>query len=190
MYMHQWRLFIATELPDQIRNALGQAQHELGLSKLALTYVRPGAMHLTLAFLGNVASNAIAPIVACMQLAKQPCGTLRLAKAGAFPSLTRPSIAWVGLSGALTELRSIYVSLQTCLHQLGYPSEHRQYTPHLTLARVRRDASPQERSAIGRALQSLKLEPLAWQPTQLCLYRSELLPGESRYTNLAQVDLT
>ena len=187
--MEYWRLFIACALPAPIRNALVQAQAELRQAGCALTYVRPEAMHLTLAFLGRGTPDGIPGIVACMQAAAQPCGALWLGQAGAFPSLTRPSVVWLGLGGATADLSKVYNMLQPGLHTLGCPPDRRVFTPHLTLGRVRREATAQQHGHIGLAVQTLRVEPLVWQPSQLCLYRSELLPTGPRYTLLAYVEL-
>ena len=46
------RLFIAVDLPEEVKNELGRVPKQSGLGKI--TYVKPENIHLTLKFLGEV----------------------------------------------------------------------------------------------------------------------------------------
>ncbi len=55
----QLRLFVACELPDDVRTALGRVQDDLRrLGAGRLRWVRPEGIHVTLKFLGAVETDA------------------------------------------------------------------------------------------------------------------------------------
>ena len=66
--MEQIRSFIAIELPDEVKRAIGRVQAQLREgSRAPAKWVDPGGLHLTLKFLGNVDANAVGRITAALQ---------------------------------------------------------------------------------------------------------------------------
>jgi 2'-5' RNA ligase len=80
--------------------------------------------------------------------------------------------------------------VQKALHLLGFASESRPFSPHLTLARVRQEASPQERHTLAEAVRALALPTSPEFAVQsISLMRSDLRPGGAVYTCLASFPL-
>ena len=71
---------------------------------------------------------------------------------GVFPNMKRIQIIWVGLSGELEKLGQLQKRIEESLKPLGFPAEARPFTPHLTLARVRDYARPDERQKLGQLI--------------------------------------
>src|SRR2546428_563869 len=63
--------------------------------------------------------------------------TIALRQLGAFPSLHRPQILWVGVEDGAAELQALAAKLETQLAHHRFPPEERPFRPHLTLARIR-----------------------------------------------------
>src|SRR5205823_5512585 len=60
--------------------------------------------------------------------------------AGCFPNPRRPRVVWVGVGEGLQEMVGLHDALEPPLLRLGcYRREERQYTPHVTLGRVKSD---------------------------------------------------
>jgi 2'-5' RNA ligase len=95
--------------------------------------------HLTLLFLGRVADERVAPLVAAAApaVAAAPPMTLRLAGGGRFGSVRRPQVAWAGLDGDVRPLVELAGRLAAAARSLGLPVEDRPFRPHLTLGRWR-----------------------------------------------------
>jgi RNA 2',3'-cyclic 3'-phosphodiesterase len=187
-----YRLFIALELPDEVEQALESAQRQLQGERPPVKWVAPGAMHLTLRFLGDTDAGLVEPLGAAMSaaLGNLPAPLLHLGAAGAFPGLSRPSVVWVGLGGDLEGLRRLHAALEEPLAALGFPPEERRFHPHLTLGRVRRDAGPQEQRRLGELVRSLPVPAASpWRAGRVTLFRSELRPSGSVYTALAGTSL-
>jgi 2'-5' RNA ligase len=96
-------------------------------------------MHVTLLFLGEVAELEVVSIcrVVTEQAALLPEFTMDLTGVGAFPTLRRPKVLWIGIRQGSEVLQRIHDALETPLLELGcYRREDRAYTPHLTLGRL------------------------------------------------------
>ena len=190
------RTFVAVELPDQVRAAIGSAQAELrgalGARAGAVRWVDPAGAHLTLKFLGDTPESAVPGIEVALRaaLAGASAFALRTGALGCFPSGRAPRVLWLGLDGELEPLTAARGAIEAAIAPLGWPTEARPFSPHLTLGRLRPDASPAERAGIGKAAGAIWPPP----PTPLAvaavsLMRSELGPRGARYTRLVEVSL-
>src|SRR4051794_37491807 len=99
--METYRLFIAVELPPNVKAELADAQTWLRRAKLPVNWVAPGRMHLTLRFLGTTSVALIPELDRAIRagLAQHSAMTLRLSGAGAFPNDRRPNVVWAGVGG-------------------------------------------------------------------------------------------
>jgi len=100
--------------------------------------VRPEVVHLTLKFLGDTDESLIPQIVEAIVAAVDgiPPFSIRLIGTGAFPNLRRMTVLWVGIEGG-ERLVAIAGRLEDRLESLGFPRERREFSPHVTVARVR-----------------------------------------------------
>ena len=193
------RLFLALDISAEAKAALAATQMQLSEADplTRVRWVRPEGTHLTLYFFGNVAPDnfeAIQTDCRAAVAAAPPVGfSLRLAELGTFPSLRQPRVLWVGVQGDLSALRATQQIVANALNVRGHRPVDHAFNPHITLGRLREDASPTDRSAAGAALQTMSpqiLAALAAVPpfTIACatLYRSRLQPGGSVYEPVAQ----
>jgi 2'-5' RNA ligase len=188
------RLFIALELPSEVKQALNAAQQRLERSgQHPVKWVSPASMHLTLHFLGETEPAQVPALLAALeeacaigQAAGRPAAPLlRLAALGAFPNLRRPSTIWAGVEGALQPLQQLHQALGHALEPLGFVTETRPFRAHLTLGRVRRDATPQQCRALGAALSEAPApEPVRWPLGEPALFESTLTREGARYTRI------
>ncbi|MFC2007625.1 RNA 2',3'-cyclic phosphodiesterase [Chloroflexota bacterium] len=159
--MEQVRSFIAIELPDEIKLALVRLQDRLKSGKeYPVKWVDPYSIHLTLKFLGNVSMDSVGQIANAMKKAAGGVSPfqLEIKGLGVFPNLSRVQVAWVGLSGNIGQLDQLQQSLESDLASLGFAPESRPFKPHLTLARLRDRALPDERNSFGQLITSTGFE--------------------------------
>jgi 2'-5' RNA ligase len=188
--MPTYRLFIAAELPAAVKDSLLAVQSQLRAARPPVAWVAPEAMHLTLRFLGDTDAALVEPLGAAMHAALGATSTPRLwlARAGAFPSLARPSVLWVGVRGDTAALQRAHAALERELDALGLPPADKPFAPHLTIGRVRRDARPDEQVRLGERLRDLPPPDGApWHVERITLLRSELGSGGAIHTPLAGV---
>jgi len=187
--MEPIRAFIAIELPSQIKAALAQLQGNLRTSKNAsVKWVDPQVIHLTLKFLGNVDEAEIPALTTALSEAVRGVApfSLQLGDPGAFPGNQAPRVVWVGVEGEIEPLRTLHNNIDCVLAPLGFPPEKRAFSPHLTLGRVREEASPGEKRRLGENVAALKIETKSsFKVESLSLMRSKLTREGALYSCLA-----
>ncbi len=192
MGMETYRLFIAAELPPDVKAALVAAQERLRRDNPPVKWVAPEAMHLTLRFLGETDTELAPRLGAGLRAALEGWRaiSLHLTSAGAFPNDRRPSVLWVGVGGALAALGALHAAVESAVAALGFPRESRPFRAHLTLGRVRREVSAAQQQLLGAALRALPaFAPTAWTVDRVVLVRSQLDRGGPIYTKIADCGL-
>lgn len=186
------RAFIAFELPESVLAALAAVTADLqrSLPTAALRWVPVGNMHLTLKFLGETQPEQISAISASLQrlgdmYAPVP---ISLEGLGAFPNLRSPRVVWVDLQ-APAALAQLAAEVEDAMAVLGFGREARAFTPHLTLARVRREAQPRQLAGLQSALAQQAVPAANGMLEQLVLFESQLKPSGAVYNSLARIEL-
>ena len=135
------RLFVAVNFTAKDRQRMHRAARKLRDAGLPIRWEEVDQLHLTLKFLGEVrpetgerVREAVARVAE-----KTPPFTLRMHGAGAFPTLRRPRVIWLGAE-ASPELRCLKHDLEWELAPLGFEREVRAFHPHVTLGRAQKDA--------------------------------------------------
>jgi len=141
--MASLRLFIAINLPVEVREALEKVQQTLKAITFPIKWVEPKNMHLTLDFLGEVEEQRITLIKESLQ---QTAGNfvpfnLCLERVGAFPNLRNPRIIWVGLGGDTAKVYGLQAQIHRALLEQGFVLDNKPFNPHLTLGRVKQSGS-------------------------------------------------
>ncbi|MDD5337880.1 MAG: RNA 2',3'-cyclic phosphodiesterase [Dehalococcoidales bacterium] len=191
--MEKIRSFIAIELPEEVKKALSDLQNKFKKSgSLPVKWVDPGNIHLTLKFLGDVDADSVEGILKAMEEAVKGAASfnIEVKGLGVFPNMNRIQIVWVGLHGELEKLGDLQKKLETNLKPLGFMPENRPFTPHLTLARVRDFARPEERQRLGRLVSEADFEEKhVINVTSLNLMKSVLTREGPIYSRLGAVTL-
>jgi 2'-5' RNA ligase len=188
------RLFIAIELSSEIQAGLQQVEKSLQarLGALPVRWVPAKNIHLTLVFLGDVVTTQVDALKDMLraQLAGQSPFELEVAGLGAFPSFRKPRVVWVGVS-APPDLSSLQHRIAQGAARLGYPPEERPFSPHLTLGRLAKTASPEQALKIGELLTAEKVGTLGRMVVaSVNLYSSDLQPTGAVYARLASAALS
>ena len=192
--MEEIRSFIAIELTEHVLRSLREVQERLGNMPAGhfARWVRPEGVHLTLKFLGSVPANRISAVAEGM---RQACvGTepfwFDVVGLGCFPNARRPRVLWVGIQEEGEQLVRLQRAIDREMEALGYPSEKRAFHPHLTLARIRKDARSQEQEALGHLVMTTAVGELGRvRVERVNLMRSDLRPGGAVYSQLALAEL-
>jgi 2'-5' RNA ligase len=183
------RSFIAIDLPQKTRENLAAIQDQLRQSQAGVRWVKPGSIHLTLKFLGNILPEQVDEIAAAVaQLVRdEPPITLCAAGLGAFPSPRKPRVIWVGLRGEVDRLANIQAGLEKALEPLGFAREARGFRPHLTIGRVK---DRRRLQSLIEAMSTLELPEFnSFDGNEIILYKSDLRPTGAIYTKLHRMPL-
>ena len=191
--MEKIRAFIAIELPDPVKDSLSSLEDRLRPAEHPFVkWVGPKGIHLTLKFLGNIATDQVPRIIEAITSASQGLSPLKLqiGGLGAFPNLQRPRVIWVAVTGEVDPLIALQRDIDQALVPLGFAIEKRPFSPHLTLGRLRERASPGERKSIGELVMATESEGgPSMEVTQISLMRSTLTPSGAIYNRLASIEL-
>jgi RNA 2',3'-cyclic 3'-phosphodiesterase len=183
------RTFVALNLSPELRAGLHAAVEPARASiGRGVSWTREDALHLTLKFLGDqpddVADRLAERIAPSLQAI--PSLTIRLGGLGAFPSLARPRVLWIGVE-ANPDLSRLYQEIETACAALGVPREQRPFHPHVTVGRVRPTARVDGRllSALAAEVRYDAVERVA----TVDVMESMLGPGGARYRLVSAVPL-
>ena len=180
------RTFIAIELPQKIKDILGNIQTDLKQTHADVKWVQPKNIHLTLKFLGEIEESlvkTIGPILS--KITREECAfSIYLSKLGAFPKLFYPRVVWIGLTNEQIVIE-IAKKINKQLKKVGFLPESRPFNAHITLGRVR--------SASNRKVLTEKIEDLnasldtltrSFQVKELILFKSTLTPQGPIYEKI------
>ena len=187
------RAFIAVDLTEELHLKLEEFSNSLNeqLEQMPIRWVPARNIHLTLKFLGDVSEKNVAMITEILhaEASNHKAFEISIGGFGVFPNSSRPRVLWVGIE-APDELQNLQRRIEAEAARLGYAPDQREFSPHLTLGRVSRNATPQEVRQISEVLRKQKLGFLgAARITDIHLFRSDLKPGGAVYTNLYSAPL-
>lgn len=176
------RLFVAINPPDEVRREIGQRLGPLREGDLPTRWVAPEQYHLTMKFIGetgtdgrNEAGEALRRIVGAYRPFE-----VRIEGLGAFPSLRRPRVVWVGVEPS-ARLRSLKHDLEHGFVELGVERETRAFRPHVTVGRADSDASAGAFRPLERLTDELEVDA-SFVVESVDLMRSRLRPDGPDYT--------
>jgi len=194
------RTFIAIELDPEARAFVASQQERLrgagppsARSRSAdsdVRWVRPDLIHLTLAFLGNVAAESLGEGAAAVREAAGAAApfTMRLEGAGQFPPHGAPRIVWLGVAEPTGALGRLQAAVAAATAPWAEKVEDRAYTPHLTLGRAKGGG---DGGRLGEALAAMASDEGPTQDvSEVVVFRSDLDREGPTYAVMARVPLT
>ena len=123
------------------------------LAMPALRWVRPEGIHATLEFLGATPEDRVLEIKRALAGCAETVAPFDLTPLGVGSFGGRNvRVIWIGLGGDDGALPTSRNRVERALEPLGFDREQRAFNAHLTLARVRDDATPQDRARLHDAL--------------------------------------
>ena len=182
------RAFIAVEIPHEIQQAIYDKAISV-LNKMTNSLIRwvpPENMHLTLKFLGDVSPANVDMLTQILRTEADSsrCFDIRVGGIGSFPSLRRPRVIYIGIQ-APAVLETLQHGVESASRRLGYESDERAFSPHLTIGRVKQDASASDQQKIRLALENIHIDSLGTaRVDSVHLFKSDLKPSGSVYTKL------
>lgn len=188
------RAFIAVEVTEAVAERAGAIIERLRAGGVGdVKWVQPRHFHLTLKFLGATRRSDLPALAEALRgvAGRAAPFSLALAGVGAFPSVRRPRVVWLGASAGGEALAGLASATEDACAMLGWTREEKPYHPHLTLGRTReRRGGPSSRhpaspEALTRALERESgAEAGETRVERIVLVRSDLQRGGPVYTVL------
>lgn len=182
------RTFIAVPIHDSVKKSIADLQRELTLTKADVKWVRPGNVHITLKFLGDVETDRIAEVSRKVEDAARSFGrfSIRIGGTGAFPNARRPHVLWIGVQEGANPLIELSARIDSAMVRIGFEKEKRPFSPHLTIGRVR--SMQNVREAVDLMQRSAwNTEP--FDAETVVVMKSDLQSTGAAYTPLATIKL-
>lgn len=180
------RLFVAFDLPGDVREALREPIARLKPLCRAARWARPEGMHVTLKFIGHAIADGDTEKLDAARAALAAVKSSEPVKigyrgVGFFPDARRPRVVWCGVE-ASPNLAKLAADIERGIEPLGIPSETRAFVPHLTLARFK---SPEEVDALVRsAAEWVSRDFGSASEAEFHLFESLLKPGGAGYRKI------
>jgi 2''-5'' RNA ligase len=181
-----FRLFIALEIPQELRKALIRYERELPFWR----WCKEDQLHLTMRFIGDTPRGALDRVTDSFLAGFEDVRKVRFTYVGYgfTPSEKKASTFYVRMqcSHAFDELKSRVDDI--VLSTLNLPKENREFMPHITTMRMKKPPVAFDMMRIKKWADNMpKLpEPFA---QKIILYRSELKDTGAVYTPLAEKEL-
>ena len=130
------RLFVAVEVPEEVRAALAEAVASVRERFPKARWVPPQNQHVTLKFLGSTWPRLVGWVTETISgvAAREATFQTRVEDLGVFPNARRARVLWAGLDDGGRRLERLATGLDEALAREFEP-EKRAFTPHLTIAR-------------------------------------------------------
>ena len=179
------RLFVALDLPDDVRRALAAWGTRAAARDPALRALVPATLHVTLAFLGDRPAWERDGLRTALHAAAGAAPeAVPLTLAGAlWLSPRRPHVLTIKVADDTGALERLYRRLSGELsREVGWQAEQRALRPHVTVARVRQGATPRT-TGLAEPPQA------AFGAPSVTLYRSHLEPAGATHEVLERVAL-
>ena len=177
------RCFVAIEIPKPIQALLKPVQTHLQSEIRKASWTKSGNFHLTLKFLGDVDAEAVGAVSEAVQniAATQSPFSIEFGGIGAFPSLARPRVIWVGVKHGAAVVSHLAKAVNLELKALGFPTDNR-FHPHLTLGRLRSPINLQPLKSVLRKYDTI--DEATVHVSEITVMRSQLHPNGAIYTPL------
>jgi 2'-5' RNA ligase len=182
------RLFVAIEISAALRNAVELRVESLRGRLPAASWLKPEALHLTLAFLGEQAEEKVERIAGALAgaVAAHERFAVQSAGAGFFPHHRSPRVAWIALMPQ-EPLAGLASSVRDALELAGIRFDAKRFVPHLTVCRIRSRWRQADTEAFLHTFEDPGASP--FEVCEVVLFSSELKQSGAVHTILHRFPL-
>jgi len=149
------RAFIAVDIEEpRVVGRIVSIRDSFVATGAPLKPVEDENLHITLRFLGDTPLSLLDDLERLIREAAPRRVLLRLRGVGAFPSIERPRVIWIGVEPGpgYEELVRLARHIERGVRRLGWRPEREGFIPHVTIARVK---GTRNRERLVKLLQEL-----------------------------------
>ena len=186
--MENIRTFIAVDIPKEIKMELDRLISELRPLAPDIRWVRAANLHLTMRFLGDIPKGSIQGLSDCLRQSLKNFGAfeISLSQLGAFPSLRKARVIWIGGGEGADKLVSLAVAVENACLGDGFGPADKPFSPHLTIGRVK---FPKGHEKLIEAIERMNFESPLFALAEVAIFKSDLSPSGPKYTRLDAIGL-
>ncbi len=131
-----YRVFIAIDLDDSLKEPIIRVQRELLQAGVDMKPVEPENLHITLRFVGEISKDLVEELKKRLLNVKFPTFEVKFRGIGAFPSVENPRVLWIGVERNYEKLVELHEIIMKLTGDIG-ERDDREFKPHLTIGRVK-----------------------------------------------------
>jgi len=148
-------------------------------------------IHITLCFLGDTGNEKIPGIISMMEkvCSATDCFEVTLRSTGIFRDINDPRILWIGIDRS-ENLKRLNKLITTGLEAEGCPVEKRSFSPHITIGRVKRNATANKEIFSSFLDNYHNIIFRTMNVSEIILYESVLLPAGPVYRPIRILSLS
>jgi len=176
------RTFVAVKISPELEAAFEALARAMRKLPGEVRWVDPQSIHVTLKFLGEISPEQAQEVFAAVERAAEgiPPFSLKAGSKGAFPSLQRPRVFWVGLAEPGGDhLTALQRNIEEELHLSGFPKEERGFKPHLTVGRVK---GMKNIETVSKTFLEYPFPEIELAADRVLVMKSDLTPRGAIYT--------
>jgi len=181
------RCFVAVDIPNNLKEEIYRVLEGERKRFRELKWVAMENFHITLKFLGSVERERIKKIKEVLERVAEKHSPFKLKpdSLGTFPEKGSLKVLWLSLVDG-EKIKSLATDVENSLTSIGFPKEKRPFTPHLTLARARRNSK--ERITLDD-FEVKRVQFPYFLVDHFTLYESELKPDGPIYKKIVEFKL-
>lgn len=186
--MEYIRTFIAIEIENRdVLSKITSIRDQITATGADIKPVEDENIHITLRFLGEIPPGLVREICNSIRGVKYPVFRIRVNGIGVFPDINRPRVIWIGVSEGGDRLRELHRLIEDIIRKLGIPPEREEFTPHITIARVK---SYRNIDKLLKTLRDIVDIDIGYSNvTSIHIKKSVLTPSGPIYSDLCSVEL-
>ncbi|MGD2086174.1 MAG: RNA 2',3'-cyclic phosphodiesterase [Candidatus Aminicenantes bacterium] len=182
------RVFIGIKLDERVHEEIEKFLEPFKKIASPIRWVRPGNVHVTLKFIGEVPEEKYTKIEKRLSEAEFDTGPfdLRLAGCGKFGRGNTLNIFWIGIAPS-DPLTRVFKKIENTLAKIGIEKENRPFKPHITVGRNKKNFNFKSLfNLIEENNQRLVSE---FNVSHFQVFKSQLRPEGPIYTILKEIPL-
>jgi RNA 2',3'-cyclic 3'-phosphodiesterase len=178
------RSFLALEVSAPVADYLSEVAERLSKRTREVKWVKRDAIHITLKFLGEIEEAVAGKIHDALEPISSRFApfVVSLKEIDAFPSRRRARVVIVRLNKGIDETKALFAAVEEGLTGFDFEREAREFTPHVTLGRMRTPAAFPDGDLPP-------LERMEFSVDELVLFKSTLAPGGALYSPIWKIKL-
>ena len=181
------RLFIAIDIPGYIKDNVCNCMEALLKEDNQIKLVSAPNIHITLKFLGNININKIEKIKKAIKATADMFYRFKYeinGKINAFPSPNNARVIFLEIGSGGEQISEIYKQLEDNLGKIKIKKEKREFSPHITIARIKNKKNMEQFVSKYKMNKSGRLDC-----SNITLFESQLKPHGAEYTILGEFSL-
>ena len=183
------RLFLAINLPSEVRRDIFAATLPLRDCAPELSWIAEKRLHLTLKFLGEQSPDQLGAMHSALARVARSHRELLMVigGVGAFPNFRRARVVWMAV-GPDPRLELLHHDVEVACEQLGLELAARAFRPHVTLARVKAPLDEERARRLRRIARKMDVRA-EFVVQSIDLMQSDLSTAGPEYAMIASAAL-